>query len=182
MFLGDDWKSASRYAYEATDKILKQIETNFQFLPSYDRTLFLERDLQWLRYEMPKIAYYISTDSLLSSAFDGLLFGKGMLLHTDLEIKEVILESNDTTLINLYGDILSKHGELDALYEEKDTMLYPIIDSLEVYVLNQERLVDAEIKRIWQLYKESENTKPRCPTFFGCTRCRNRIFEISDQE
>lgn len=140
-FYGDDWKSASRYAYEATDKILKQIETNFQFLPSYDRTLFLERDLQWLRYEMPKIAYYISTDSLLSSAFDGLLFGKGMLLHTDLEIKEVILESNDTTLINLYGDILSKHGELDALYEEKDTMLYPIIDSLEVYVLNQERLL-----------------------------------------
>lgn len=141
-----DGLSVSEHTIGATDKILKMVENNFQYLTSYERILFLEKYQQWLKYKVPEIAYCFPTDSLLATAFNSVLFGKGILLHTDLEMRNIIIESKDSVLTDLYDRIAANHAELDKLYSQRDTTLYSLIDSLEAHVQDLERILIFESK------------------------------------
>ena len=63
--------------------------------------------------------YYNEQKSISTSAYNNELFVKGLLLNSSESVKRSILESNDTTLIDLWNKLTTKRQEIQVL-QEKD--------------------------------------------------------------
>ena len=106
----------------------------------------------WLRYKdfftrlIPIVCGLIGTDDATSLAYDASLFYKGMLLSTEKGLKDVILSSNDSALINLYEEYSRNINLLEKEYEKNSSAM--MIDSLKSVISDEEYLLSQKVTKV----------------------------------
>lgn len=105
--------------------------STLQELTYDERSRYIEKYSDLMTQQIPMYAYYTHSSSLISSTFDATLMMKGALLQSENEVKNVIAESNDAALSDLWEElqmdryILSKQVEKDSITRTLD------VDSLK---------------------------------------------------
>lgn len=110
-----------------------------------------QRREYWQRYKylftwfIPTINGFLNTKESNTLAYDAALFYKGMLLSSDNVIKEVILTSNDSSLVELYNNYINNKSQLEKAYNH----IYPalMIDSLKRVIQDEGYKLSQKVTR-----------------------------------
>ena len=120
-----------------------------------------ERHLYWQKYEdfftwlIPTINSILNSDESNSLAYNAALFNKGMLLSSEKEFRDVILSSNDESLIELYKVYVNNLSFLEEQYGYKSSEK---IDSLNKLIQENEYLLSQKTTRLNKLFKGNNFT------------------------
>ena len=85
-----------------------------------------QRQNYWNQYSFfftDKLYYYaigLSDQEFYSTTYDGSLFGKALLLNTDIEMRKLIMESEDDEAVKMYNEIQADRVCLDKMYEKQE--------------------------------------------------------------
>ena len=101
--------------YEEKD-IRKPFSSDIMYNFVFDRVHYRH----WFEEELPNICYWFPTDTILKDTFNAVLFSKGIILNTDIELKKLILESNDERLIRAYEELQEIHKEIQGTNKKQD--------------------------------------------------------------
>lgn len=101
---GDNEK-ASLYIAQATEMYRKVILGNFKTLTKSERNYYWIKSMPWFSYELPFYASQSKNDNIVCSAYNGILLAKGLLLNSERELSEIILNSGNKEAISLYAQI-----------------------------------------------------------------------------
>lgn len=101
--------------------------------------------------EIPKVAYTLMTDSSFMKMFyDFLLMKKGLLLNTEIALKDLLIDQNDSTIIRLYDDL-----ELISRLENSSWEA-GVTTSVEERIKTEEKLnrIDVELMKKSSAYNQ----------------------------
>jgi CHAT domain-containing protein len=104
-----------------------------------------EKILYWSMYEnkfleiSPSLAYANSNKQLTDASYSGLLFGKGLLLNAETELRKILLEQGDEHVTKIYDELSTNRRILRKLYEQPISERRLSTDSLNTVVNNLER-------------------------------------------
>ena len=126
---------------DISNMLKKNILISFSELTSYERSLF------WSRYGeafyscfQPLVLYRFPMDSLARcDAYDGVLFSKGILLNSDIELSKLIAESGDSLSVAMYKRLRDNRINLAKLYEKPVDERLINTDSLTRIIETQEK-------------------------------------------
>ncbi len=128
----------------------------FQGIVEQERERYWEKQKEnfvfWpLFYAMDK-----ESPIMIRAAYDASLFYKGLLLDTNLQLKEIIDNSNDSTLIGLLEEYKKNKLLLDSLYNISINERTLSTDSIEEYLIKQKRDI-LNISRQCQILENNRN-------------------------
>lgn len=132
------------------------ILNSFSFLSSS------ERELNWNNKEQPFFNVFYPSFSYLYSreqpfistfAYDNELFSKGLLLNTSVEIQNVVLQSGDTALMQIWEELRSLRVQADKMKQRPLSEQYGL-DSLET----RAEALDKEMTKRSALYRENKES------------------------
>lgn len=133
-----DYYHLEKYISEDLELAHKDLLSTLQELTYDERSRYIEKYDDLLNHQIPMYAYYTKMDSLISATFDATLMMKGALLKSENEVKNVISNSNDATLTDLWEElqmdkyILSKQVERDSITRTLNVdSLQRVIDIME---------------------------------------------------
>lgn len=104
---------------ESYDKLRKYILTNFATLTYAERTNLWSKFSDFFGTSLPYVACKNPDDSLCTMAYNALLLSKGLTLNSEIEIHNLIENSNDTALQNSYRKIRADLAKLDFLCKKQ---------------------------------------------------------------
>ena len=115
---------------------------NFASMTSSRRKMFWKRYEELISNAVPHFAVLNPTPEMVSCSYDASLLSKGLLLQTEQELNDLIIESGDTILINEFNRI----ADLTRLFNEQLNLNINErsvdVDSLKTEILNaQERMI-----------------------------------------
>lgn len=112
------WEEAAKYASLSVQGLRKVIYSNFQYMSSKERNLFLKKYQNYLQDILPNLCLKMKTDSLLSATlYDAQLLNKGLLLASEVELKQFLLENNEQEAIILIDSIARIKNQLNNAYQ-----------------------------------------------------------------
>jgi CHAT domain-containing protein/tetratricopeptide (TPR) repeat protein len=116
QFRGRNGEAASAY-YRAKDSYMAQIRQQFSFLSEEEKEKYLKRVLYFFRtYQSFILKQQANDPSLAGVAYDMELSAKGLLLNSDRQIRNFILNSDDSTAIRKYNSWLNLRATLSREY------------------------------------------------------------------
>ncbi|MCR5456241.1 MAG: CHAT domain-containing protein [Bacteroidales bacterium] len=152
------YDEAAQYYQEEYSVIKSFIMNSFATMTSKERAMYWNDFNQNNDNNILKCAYTLSqqpsyhNSTILrqstSSAYNWLLFSKGLLLNTELEIQKVIEQSKDSTLINSYTKLKADRENLDRLYATSLEKRTANVDSLLLEIEKEERTIVESAKGI----------------------------------
>lgn len=110
-----DINKASSYISKATELYRKIILDNFKTLTKIERNYYWIKSKPWFCYVLPYCAIHSNNNSIICSAYDGILLAKGILLNSERELSEIILNSGNEEAISLYGQIKDINAKIIQL-------------------------------------------------------------------
>lgn len=120
--------AAVPHAIEVTAQLKDLVLATFAYLTSTERTYYWNQYAPWFETYLPDIANHFRRDSLTSAVYDGLLLSKGLLLGSEIEMRNLIIESDNEDLLDDYYRLRVTRSRIYALTEKE----MQTIDSLEV--------------------------------------------------
>ena len=120
--------AAISHAVTVTTQLKELVLATFAYLTSVERTYYWNQYASWFGVYLPDIANRFKRDSLISTVYDGLLLSKGLLLNSEIEMRNLIIESNNEDLLDDYYRLRVIRSQIYALTEKE----MQTIDSLEV--------------------------------------------------
>ncbi len=110
-----------------------------------------ERSLLWKRHAdffnfIPKIALLSQTAEANKTAYNSLLFSKGILLQAETGLSELIKQSGNGQIKEDYGRLLEEKHLLNSLYQDNSMVVRSDIDSALFRIGRLERKLVAESK------------------------------------
>lgn len=155
-----DNKSSIKYIAKVEDLLDDYTLSTFECMTLNERVQFWERNKFWYYKLLPFLASEIRTPESISLLYNSLLTSKGILLSTQVEIEDVIKNSEDSNLINQWEHL--RLLKLQLTYESSgvrpsdstpiDTLLSSIHE-LEIEImgkLNQHGNVTSKLRRKWK--------------------------------
>ncbi len=130
-FNNRSYREASEYAIASTQSFCELICNTFSDLTTNERALFWDKHNDWFENGLPNFAFYIQSDSLTATAYDGTLLSKGLLLNSEMEMNKLLLESGDTVVVKKYQSLKSNKEMLNKMQEKGWSELGLVTDSLE---------------------------------------------------
>lgn len=120
--------------YDSAQRFILQI---FKTLPEQSRYNVWDNFKQFFTDDIFNFASLNITPEINRYAYNAALFGKGILLNTEIEMRKLILESGDNEAVRMYDELRNCQLRLDKLQEnaivkEKD------IDSLQQDIENRQ--------------------------------------------
>lgn len=100
--MSSDFSEAGKTAMGAASITNGIVLDRFNNLTSIERRDFWNGCRGWYEEILPFVAYKVRSDSLICSMYDGALLSKGILLNSEMEMKDLLLESGDTAVVSLY--------------------------------------------------------------------------------
>ncbi len=161
--------SADHYALEATSRYTSNVMSTFADLTASERDLFWRRVKPWFTNTLPRLAAKHPTPKMVSSALNGTLLAKGLLLNSDLEMANLLLEGSDSLLVDAYRKLQADKARLIGEYERPLSQRTLNTDSLKRVITHQERRL-VKRSKIYGNYTKSlvlqwkdiaRNLKPR---------------------
>ena len=140
-------------------KAAKDFQQSYSLLRSYvlnnfSSMTYNERSMFWSLYSdffgetLSLSAYKKQSPALLSLAYNGQLFAKGLTLNAELEIQQLIENSGDKTLADRYCKIKKDRATLDELYSISPDKREINADSLAQAIEREEKLLVESSKEI----------------------------------
>lgn len=134
-----DTLKLQHYTMEATNLLRDYILDNFSGLIPKERTRMWKKNSSWFESEIQALALICPTDLLICNGYDGVLLSKGLLLNTELEMKNVLKESNNSDIIKMYETLNSTRHLLTTEYEKPIENRIINTDSLSKIIDKKER-------------------------------------------
>ncbi len=131
--------SADAYALDATALYTSTVMKTFADLTAAERDLFWRRVKPWFTNTLPRLASKHPTPKMVSSALNGTLLAKGLLLNSDMEMANLLLEGSDSTMIDAYRKLQANKALLIGEYERPLRQRTLDTDSLQRVITHQER-------------------------------------------
>ena len=122
---------AIKYCVEATEALSGIVRRTFADLTARDRNLFWEQYKTWFEGTIHSIAYDMPSDSLAENGYNGALMAKGLLLNSEMELSELLKESGDEGVANIYNNLKNLRLQINKLYEMPIAERLLDTDSLE---------------------------------------------------
>lgn len=97
--LGEDAEVWTKNVSYETEKM---VLSSFLNLTSKERRDFWLLHKRWYEVWLPMVVNIVRSDSLICSMYDGALLSKGILLNSEMEMRDLLLESGDTAVVSLY--------------------------------------------------------------------------------
>lgn len=148
---------------EVTKNISDIVLAAFSFLPNSGRHIYWGKYSSWYKKELPIYTYTIQTDSLTSYSYNSTLLSKGILLNSEIEIKQLILSTNDSIFIRKFNELQNLY--LTLFNSNKVNKSDSIIDYLkkqESYLISSCKKYGDYTKQLnvnWQnIQKQLQNT------------------------
>lgn len=114
----EHWADAAKYASLSVRGLRKIIYSNFPYMTSKERYLFLNRYQNYLQDILPNLCLKMKTDSLLSGVlYDAQLLNKGLLLASEIELKQFLMENNEQEAAILIDSITQIKNQLNNAYQ-----------------------------------------------------------------
>ena len=128
-------EKAQEYFYKNINKRQKQIQKYFSFLSESEKEKFLNSiSPNFDNFYGFALKSYKSNPQIASDLYNCFVANKGMILNSNLKLKNSILQSNDTSLINLYNNwLIQKNifGKFQQSSIENLNKQYINLDSIE---------------------------------------------------
>lgn len=121
-----------------TEIIQGNLKSIFSNLTVTERRQFWDREKGWF----DKVHLYTNlrpSNRMISSAYNAILFSKGILLNNEREFSDLIMESNDSTSISIFNQIKMARRQLNFLYSLSSKDINNMTDSIESAINNLER-------------------------------------------
>lgn len=145
IFLGD-YRDALSNIKKSISLCNSNILQFFSGLPSHQRTSYWESISYLFTDLFPAVSFQAHSFSTSDLYNQSALFAKGILLNTDMEMRNLILESGDTLLINKYNNISSNISIYNKLMETPINKRIINTDSLDNVIQRQEMELVIESK------------------------------------
>ena len=133
---------------EVGNNISNIVLTAFSFLPSSGRHMYWKNYSSWYEKELPIYIHTLQTDTLLCFGYNSLLLSKGILLNSEVEIKQLIESANDSTLIRKFNDL--QNLQLSLLNSNE----IQLNDSICNYLNDQESYLVSSCKKYGDYTKQ----------------------------
>lgn len=124
---------------ESKSLIVDFVCKNFANLTTRERNTLWQRFQNMFAKTFPEIAYTAPTDTLIVNAYDGILFNKGLLLNSEIEMAKLLLESGDEETVDTYKRLQQIRLMLNRLYEKPLAEQQANVDSIERVATRMER-------------------------------------------
>ena len=108
-------KKAVEYAEDISRALKSNLRDNFAYMSADERKKFWDINSEWFFESSPMIARTFNTPRMRENAYDGLLLGKGLLLNTERELRNLIEESGDPRLLEKYNRQRALKAQLSAM-------------------------------------------------------------------
>ena len=113
-----DYAKATEYLARYSNAVISVVTATFSSLTESQRESFWKRYSYFFTNELFDYCTSISSPEMNRTAFDGALFGKGLLLNAELEFRNLIRESGDSEALKMYNDIQQSRIRLDDIYQD----------------------------------------------------------------
>ena len=111
-----DYLNASEYFCSFSDIETSNLIGSFASMTETQRSMFWEKNSFFYTDLLYYLSCVFSTSKILITAYNGALFGKGLLLNAETEMRKLILESGDGDALRMYNEIQESRVKLDRLY------------------------------------------------------------------
>ena len=133
-------KQLSHYVLESTKSRESYLLKNFLGLTSREKSSIWEDGNEVFYGSHIHTAAYINrSDSMIINAYNGTLLGKGILLNSEIEMNNLLIESGSNEVIETYRAYQKNRQMLEKLYEKPIAERTLNTDSLEKSVDKLER-------------------------------------------
>lgn len=112
-----DAEKITATATECSKLATELVRDSFTTLTAEERAYFWKEYQPWFQEMLPLIVELYPTDGLLRQLYDDTLFSKGLLLNSDTELKNLIMEEADQSTIDLFNEFSETKVILSELYE-----------------------------------------------------------------
>lgn len=125
-------------AWKAMQSASQHISDNFRTMAYNERANFWNKYYEWFTVKLPNMAYRLDEERMNGILYNSVLMSKGLLLNSEIELKRLIAETEDTTVISLYEDLQILYTQRQKLAKEPDVYahLSSEIDSKEKVLIN----------------------------------------------
>lgn len=128
------WNDSKNTELSWQSKILNR----FKELDSPNRTLYRNKYIPWFQTFLPELAEISGDSVIINNAYDALLLSKNLLLNIEHSIRNMILSSQDTTIIKPYLELQNLKKELLIIAnmknisdEQKEGMMNNISNNMQ---------------------------------------------------
>ena len=136
----NDYSSATEVFNEFYSLMTLNILDDFSYLTHLSRIRYWNMYSPYFQYQLPVLSLILkSYPSFLQTAFDGILFSKGLLLNAETGLRDLILESGDKDVLDLYDRFARNKQKLSTEYEKPVAERQMPVDSLETVCDELER-------------------------------------------
>ncbi len=130
-----DYAKATEYLVRYANTVISQVTATFSSLTESQRESFWKQYSYFFTNGLFDYCTVMSSPKMNQMAFDGALFGKGLLLNAEMEFRNLIQESGDEVALMMYNDIQQSRILLDKIYQdpvEKKAQLDSISNDIEI--------------------------------------------------
>ena len=119
--------------------LVRMLRSQFSTLTESERAIFFGDYEKPLAEYVHRWAYLYDNDTIKEIGFDATLLSKGILLNTSQEMRQLIMNSNDSKMLSVYDEFKTNKLMLDRLLEKPLNERHLSVDSLERVVNSLER-------------------------------------------
>lgn len=117
----EDHVSTLAYIDQVNNSLDDYTLSTFGFLTSDERSQFWERNKYWYYTLLPFLTYSNKSGEAASALYNSLLTSKGILLSTEIEVEEIVKESNDSLLIDKWNHLKVLKSQLAFDYSTQNS-------------------------------------------------------------
>jgi len=144
--LQNKYQEALKYRDEAVLKKQMEISRLFTDMNSEGRERYWNRIKNQFVVNYPRLYYYSNTADC-SQLYNAILFSKGIILNSNIEITKLISESKDSTIINKYHELRRDKAMLNKVCEDNKYATNSFLaDSLEKVIDDKEEWLISSVK------------------------------------
>lgn len=99
----------------------EKVRNEFSYLSPLEQKHFWRDYRSFYEKNIPQYVYKLNHPDLNANAYDALLLCKGILLNTEISLRNLILESNDKSLLDKYDKLIEAQSKLTQLYKQSNT-------------------------------------------------------------
>lgn len=100
-------QQAAEYMTYYLDRVTPRILNGLIVENALNREKYWKEKGTLFERELPLFAYHNGNPSIIGQLYDAVLLSKGLLLNTDMEIRRMLMENGDSTLISSYTQWLA---------------------------------------------------------------------------
>lgn len=113
---GEEQRLVER-ASESTALLTDMLRRQFSSLPAAERASYWDAWNNWYRADLLSYASACPTPRMISVAYEGTLFAKGLMLNSECNLKDLIAEASSADIDLLYTRLQDARAKLNELYE-----------------------------------------------------------------